>query len=150
MSRWPSQPSPSPRQHQVLVFLRAEALAFRAPTLKQIAETIEMHESTVSRVTSNKYLACDRGVFELKYFFTTALQSSEGGGVDAAAEAVRQKLKTLIEAEPPLKPLSDDKLVEALKKEGYDLARRTVTKYREAMGIPSSFDRRRRALVKAA
>lgn len=119
-------------------------------TLKQIAETIEMHESTVSRVTSNKYLACDRGVFELKYFFTTAIQSSDGGGVDASAEAVRQKLKSLIEAEPPLKPLSDDKLVEALKKEGYDLARRTVTKYREAMGIPSSFDRRRRALVKAA
>ena len=119
-------------------------------TLKQIAETIEMHESTVSRVTSNKYLACDRGVFELKYFFTTAIQSSDGGGVDASAEAVRQKLKTLIDAEPPLKPLSDDKLVEALKKEGYDIARRTVTKYREAMGIPSSFDRRRRALVKAA
>lgn len=119
-------------------------------TLKQIAETIEMHESTVSRVTSNKYLSCDRGVFELKYFFTSAIQSSDSGGVDASAEAVRQKLKSLIEAEPPLKPLSDDKLVEALKKEGYDLARRTVTKYREAMGIPSSFDRRRRALVKAA
>lgn len=120
-------------------------------TLKQIADTIEMHESTVSRVTSNKYLACDRGVFELKYFFTTAIQSSsEGGGVDASAEAVRQKLKNLIDAEPPLKPLSDDKLVEALKGEGYNIARRTVTKYREAMGIPSSFDRRRRALVKAA
>ncbi|MCG2841707.1 RNA polymerase factor sigma-54 [Sandaracinobacter sp. RS1-74] len=117
-------------------------------TLKQIAETIEMHESTVSRVTSNKYLACDRGVFELKYFFTTAIQSASGG--DASAEAVRQKLKSLIDAEPPLKPLSDDKLVDLLKKEGYDLARRTVTKYREAMGIPSSFDRRRRALVKAA
>ena len=123
----------------------------RPLTLKQIAETIEMHESTVSRVTSNKYLSCDRGVFELKYFFTSAIQSSaDGGGVDVSAEAVRQKLKSLIEAEPPLKPLSDDKLVEALKKEGYDLARRTVTKYREAMGIPSSFDRRRRALVKAA
>ncbi len=119
-------------------------------TLKQIAEKIEMHESTVSRVTSNKYLACDRGVLELKYFFTTAIHSTDGGGADASAEAVRQKLKALIDAEPPLKPLSDDKLVEALKKEGFDLARRTVTKYREAMGIPSSFDRRRRALVKAA
>lgn len=118
-------------------------------TLKQIADTIEMHESTVSRVTSNKYLSCDRGVFELKYFFTTAIHSADGG-TDASAEAVRQKLKSLIDAEEPLKPLSDDKLVNLLKKEGYDLARRTVTKYREAMGIPSSFDRRRRALVKAA
>jgi RNA polymerase sigma-54 factor len=118
-------------------------------TLRQIADTIEMHESTVSRVTSNKYLACDRGVFELKYFFTNAIQSSDGG-VDASAEAVRQRLKALIEGEEPLKPLSDDKLVELLKKDGHDLARRTVTKYREAMGIPSSFDRRRRALVRAA
>ena len=118
-------------------------------TLRQIADTIEMHESTVSRVTSNKYLACDRGVFELKYFFTNAIHSSDGG-VDASAEAVRQRLKALIDAEEPLKPLSDDKLVELLKKDGYDLARRTVTKYREAMGIPSSFDRRRRALVRAA
>ena len=118
-------------------------------TLRQIADMIDMHESTVSRVTSNKYLACDRGVFELKYFFTTAIHSADGG-VDASAEAVRQRLKALIEAEEPLKPLSDDKLVEALKKDGYDLARRTVTKYREAMNIPSSFDRRRRALVRAA
>lgn len=118
-------------------------------TLRQIADRIAMHESTVSRVTSNKYLACDRGVFELKYFFTTAIHSADGG-VDASAAAVRQRLKTLIEGEEPLKPLSDDKLVELLKRDGYDLARRTVSKYREAMGIPSSFDRRRRALVKAA
>jgi RNA polymerase sigma-54 factor len=118
-------------------------------TLKQIADQIEMHESTVSRVTSNKYLACDRGVFELKYLFTNAIQSSDGGA-DASAESVRQRLKVLIEAEEPLKPLSDDKLVELLKADGHDLARRTVTKYREAMGIPSSFDRRRRALVRAA
>ncbi len=118
-------------------------------TLRQIADTIGMHESTVSRVTSNKYLSCDRGVFELKYFFTSAIQSA-GGGADASAEAVRQRLKTLIDHEEPLKPLSDDKLVELLKRDGYDLARRTVTKYREAMNIPSSFDRRRRAVVKAA
>jgi RNA polymerase sigma-54 factor len=118
-------------------------------TLRQIADTIEMHESTVSRVTSNKYLACERGVFELKYFFTTAIHALDGGA-DASSEAVRQRLKALIEAEEPLKPLSDDKLVEILKKEGHDLARRTVTKYREAMHIPSSFDRRRRALVNAA
>ncbi len=118
-------------------------------TLRQIADRIEMHESTVSRVTSNKYLACDRGVFELKYFFTNAIHSSDGG-VDASAEAVRQRLKALIDAEEPLKPLSDDKLVELLKRDGHDLARRTVTKYREALGIPSSFDRRRRALVRSA
>jgi RNA polymerase sigma-54 factor len=118
-------------------------------TLRQIADTIEMHESTVSRVTSNKYIACDRGVFELKYFFTTAIQGSDGGA-DVSAESVRQRVKTLIDSEPPLKPLSDDKLVELLKAEGYDVARRTVTKYREAMNIPSSFDRRRRALVQAA
>jgi RNA polymerase sigma-54 factor len=118
-------------------------------TLKQIADRIEMHESTVSRVTSNKYLACERGVFELKYFFTNAIHAMDGGA-DASSEAVRQRLRALIETEEPLKPLSDDKLVEILKQEGYDLARRTVTKYREAMHIPSSFDRRRRALVKAA
>lgn len=118
-------------------------------TLRQIADEVGLHESTVSRVTSNKYLACDRGVFELKYFFTTAIHAADGGA-DASAEAVRQRLKALIEGEEPLKPLSDDKLVELLKRDGYDLARRTVTKYREAMGIPSSFDRRRRALVKAA
>ncbi|MBS3960931.1 MAG: RNA polymerase factor sigma-54 [Sandarakinorhabdus sp.] len=121
----------------------------RPLTLRQIADTIGMHESTVSRVTSNKYLSCDRGVFELKYFFTSAIQGADGGA-DASAEAVRQRLRTLIEAEEPLKPLSDDKLVEALKQDGYDLARRTVTKYREAMGIASSFDRRRRAIVRAA
>lgn len=118
-------------------------------TLRQIADQVGLHESTVSRVTSNKYLACERGVFELKYFFTTAIHGTDGGA-DASAEAVRQRLKALIEAEAPLKPLSDDKLVELLRREGYDLARRTVSKYREAMGIPSSFDRRRRALVKAA
>ena len=117
-------------------------------TLRSIADVIGMHESTVSRVTSNKYLSCDRGMFELKYFFTSAIQA--GGGEETSAEAVRAQLKALIDAEPPLKPLSDDKLVELLKKDGFELARRTVTKYREAMGIPSSVDRRRRALVKAA
>jgi RNA polymerase sigma-54 factor len=118
-------------------------------TLRQIADQIDMHESTVSRVTSNKYLACERGVFELKYFFTTAIHGADGGA-NASSEAVRQRVKALIDAEPPLKPLSDDKLVELLRAEGHDIARRTVTKYREAMHIPSSFDRRRRALVQAA
>lgn len=117
-------------------------------TLRSVADKIEMHESTVSRVTSHKYLSCDRGLFELKYFFTTAIASTDGD--EASAEAVRAQLKALIDAEPPLKPLSDDKLVELLKKEGFTLARRTVAKYREAMQIPSSFDRRRRALVQSA
>jgi RNA polymerase sigma-54 factor len=118
-------------------------------TLRAIAEEIGMHESTVSRVTSNKYLACDRGVFELKYFFTHAIHSNEGGE-DSSVLAVKSRLRQLVDSEEPLKPLSDDKLVDMLKREGHDLARRTVTKYREAMGIPSSFDRRRRAVVKAA
>lgn len=117
-------------------------------TLRQIADEIGMHESTVSRVTSNKYLSCDRGLFELKYFFTSAIQGA-GGQEDTSAEAVRQRLKALIDAELPMKPLSDDKLVELLKQEGVTLARRTVTKYREGMNIPTSFDRRRRALSQA-
>jgi len=121
----------------------------RPLTLRAVADVIGMHESTVSRVTSNKYLSCDRGVFELKYFFTTAVHKADGGA-DASSEAVRQRIRALIDNEPTLKPLSDDKLVELLKRDGYDVARRTVTKYREGMQIPSSVDRRRRNLVKAA
>ncbi|QMW22286.1 RNA polymerase factor sigma-54 [Sandaracinobacteroides saxicola] len=116
-------------------------------TLRMIADAIEMHESTVSRVTSNKYLSCARGLFEMKYFFTNAVPS-EGG--EASAEAVRARVRDIIAGEDPMRPLSDDKLVELLRGEGFDLARRTVTKYREALGIATSFDRRRRALVKAA
>lgn len=118
-------------------------------TLRTIADMIDMHESTVSRVTSNKYLSCERGLFELKYFFANPVQSVDGGA-DASVEAVRLRLKQLIDAEAALKPLSDDRLARILKEEGFDLARRTVTKYREAMQIPSSFDRRRRALVNTA
>ncbi|MCB2087307.1 MAG: RNA polymerase factor sigma-54 [Sphingomonadaceae bacterium] len=111
-------------------------------TLKTVAEAIEMHESTVSRVTSNKYLWCERGTFELKYFFTSGVGSadSEGG---ASSEAVKARIKALTDAEDPKKILSDDKLVELLRAEGFDLARRTVAKYREAMGIGSSVQRRR-------
>ncbi|WP_068311514.1 RNA polymerase factor sigma-54 [Polycladidibacter hongkongensis] len=114
----------------------------RPLNLKAVAEAIEMHESTVSRVTSNKYVATPRGIFELKYFFTSAIASSEGGEAHSA-EAVRHKIKTLIDAEDPKKILSDDALVKALKLEGMDIARRTVAKYREAMNIPSSVQRRR-------
>jgi len=110
-------------------------------TLKDIAEVIEMHESTVSRVTSNKYIGTPRGIFELKYFFSTALTSA--GGVSHSSESIKARIKTLIDQEEPQKILSDDAIVELLKKEGIDLARRTVAKYREALHIPSSVQRRR-------
>ncbi len=110
--------------------------------LRDIAEEIEMHESTVSRVTSNKYINTPRGIYELKYFFTTAIASTDGGAVHSA-EAVRHRIKLLIDDEPAGAILSDDKLVDILNKEGIDIARRTVAKYREAMKIPSSVQRRR-------
>ena len=113
-----------------------------------------MHESTVSRVTSNKYLHCDRGTFELKYFFTSGVgrigasgERSEGEG-GASAEAVKAAIRQLIDAEDPKAILSDDTLVDLLKDKGFDLARRTVAKYREAIGLGSSVQRRRhKALV---
>jgi RNA polymerase sigma-54 factor len=101
-----------------------------------------MHESTVSRVTSNKYMATPRGIFELKYFFTSAIQSA-GDGEAYSSESVRHRIKQLIDGENARSILSDDKLVEKLNKEGIDIARRTVAKYREAMRIPSSVQRRR-------
>jgi len=123
-------------------FFRHGVAHLRPLTLKTVAEAIEMHESTVSRVTSNKYLACDRGLFELKYFFTSGIQSSEGGDA-VSAEAVKSHIKTLIGAEEPNRILSDDQLVEMLRAKGFDIARRTVAKYREALGIGSSVQRRR-------
>jgi RNA polymerase sigma-54 factor len=113
----------------------------RPLTLREVAETIEMHESTVSRVTANKYIASPRGTFELKYFFTATIQGADGGS--HAAEAVRQRIKTLIDQETPDTVLSDDRIVAILRAEGVDIARRTVAKYRDAMGIPSSTQRRR-------
>ena len=110
--------------------------------LRDIAEKIEMHESTVSRVTSNKFIDTPRGIFELKYFFTSAI-SSANGGRDLSSEAVRYKIKTLINGELGNAILSDDKLVDLLKTDGVDIARRTVAKYREAMKLPSSIQRRR-------
>jgi len=103
---------------------------------------ISMHESTVSRVTNNKYMATPRGLLELKYFFTSAIASAAGGEAHSA-EAVRFKIKALIDDEPADKALSDDRLVEILRGQGVDIARRTVAKYREAMRIPSSVQRRR-------
>lgn len=111
-------------------------------TLKDIAEEIDMHESTVSRVTNNKFLSCPRGMFELKYFFTSAISAADGGDAHSA-ESVKYRLKELIDNEDPKKILSDDKLVVMMKAEGIDIARRTVAKYREALKIPSSVQRRR-------
>ena len=132
-------------------FLHRGIAFLRPMTLKLVADAIDMHESTVSRVTSNKYIATPRGLFEMKYFFTTALSSSTGAA-DHSAEAVRHRIRQLIDAERPSDILSDDTIAEMLQKEqGIEVARRTVAKYREGMNIPSSVIRRRqkRALVAA-
>jgi RNA polymerase sigma-54 factor len=110
--------------------------------LRDIADALELHESTVSRVTSNKFIMTPRGIFELKYFFTASLGST-GDGPSHSAEAVRHRIRALIEAETAKKVLSDDHIVEALRADGIVIARRTVAKYREAMRIPSSVQRRR-------
>lgn len=122
-------------------FFRRGVSELRPLTLREVAEKIEMHESTVSRVTSNKYLSCDRGTFELKYFFSSGVGSSDGEG--ASSEAIKARIRALTDAEDPGKVLSDQKLADLLKAEGIDLARRTVAKYREAIGIGSSAQRRR-------
>ncbi len=132
-------------------FLNRGIAFLRPMTLKLVADAIDMHESTVSRVTSNKYIATPRGLFEMKYFFTTALASSTGAA-DHSAEAVRHRIRQLIDAEPASDILSDDTIAATLHKEqGIEVARRTVAKYREAMNIPSSVIRRRqkRLLVAA-
>jgi RNA polymerase sigma-54 factor len=127
-------------------FFRHGVSQLKPLTLRAVAETISMHESTVSRVTSNKYLACDRGLFELKYFFTSGIQSNDGGDA-ASSEAVKSRIRALIAAEDPIKILSDDQLVDMLKAEGFDIARRTVAKYREAIGLGSSVQRRRQKAI---
>ena len=114
----------------------------RPLNLKTVADAISMHESTVSRVTANKYMATSRGIFELKYFFTSSISSSDGGEAHSA-EAVRHRIRQLIEAEDVGDVLSDDTIVERLREAGIDIARRTVAKYRDALRIPSSVQRRR-------
>ncbi|MBN8999897.1 MAG: RNA polymerase sigma-54 factor, partial [Rhizobiales bacterium] len=123
-------------------FLAHGVRHLRPLNLKMVAEAIGMHESTVSRVTSNKYMSTPRGIFELKYFFTSAIASSEGGEAHSA-EAVRHRIRTLIDGESADDVLSDDTLVRLLRESGVDIARRTVAKYREALRIPSSVQRRR-------
>jgi len=121
----------------------AHGVQFLRPlNLKTVADAIGMHESTVSRVTANKYMATSRGIFELKYFFTSSIAASDGGEAHSA-EAVRHRIKQLIDAEAAEDVLSDDTIVERLREAGIDIARRTVAKYREAMRIPSSVQRRR-------
>jgi RNA polymerase sigma-54 factor len=121
----------------------------RPLNLKTVAEAIGMHESTISRVTSNKYMATTRGIFELKYFFTSSIASADGGEAHSA-EAVRHRIRQLIDAESAKNVLSDDTLVDMLREAGIDIARRTVAKYREAMRIPSSVQRRREKQAAAA
>ena len=120
--------------------------ALKPMTLREVAEAIEMHESTVSRVTSNKYLLCDRGLYELKYFFGSGVASAEGDG--AAAEAVKAAIRDIVAAETDV--LSDDSIADLLKTKGFDVARRTVVKYRESMGISSSIQRRRQRKIAGA
>jgi RNA polymerase sigma-54 factor len=125
-------------------FFERGVSAMKPMTLREVAEAIGMHESTVSRVTSNKYLLSERGLYELKYFFGSGVASAEGEG-GAAAEAVKAGIRELIDAEDEI--LSDDAIAGMLKAKGFEVARRTVVKYREAMGIGSSIQRRRQRKI---
>ena len=116
----------------------------RPMVLRDIAETIEMHESTVSRVTTNKYMHTPRGVIEFRYFFSSHVAGDEG---EQSSIAVRAKIRKLISAENPVKPMSDNKIVQLLSKDGVTIARRTIAKYREALNIPSSSERKKSNLV---
>jgi RNA polymerase sigma-54 factor len=129
-------------------FLRHGVVYLRPLILRDIAAAVELHESTVSRVTSNKYIATPRGTYELKYFFTTAIHGTNGNDTHSA-EAVRHRIRGLIDAEVPANILSDDAIVVILRGEGVDIARRTVAKYREALRIPNSVQRRRDKAVLA-
>ncbi|THB64644.1 MAG: RNA polymerase factor sigma-54 [Gammaproteobacteria bacterium] len=124
-----------------LAFFEEGEQAMKPLILREVAEEVEMHESTISRVTTQKYMHTPRGILEFKYFFSSHVSSDSGDNVSATA--IRAKIKELIDNENPKKPLSDSKLSQILKDEGIDVARRTVAKYREAMNIPSSNERRR-------
>jgi RNA polymerase sigma-54 factor len=120
----------------------------RPLNLKTVAEAIGMHESTVSRVTSNKSIGTSRGTLEMKYFFTAAIPGAAGTAAHSS-EAVRHRIKQLVDGETRSDVLSDDALVQKLRDEGIDIARRTVAKYRESLRIPSSIERRREHLAYA-
>ena len=134
--------------HQQGAFFAMGVRHLRPLTLRDIAEEVGVHESTVSRVTNNKYIGTARGIFEMKYFFTSALGHGLNGDVHSA-EAIRDRIKSMIAEEPPDGVLSDDKIVEVLKRDGVEIARRTVAKYRESMRIPSSVQRRREKALQA-
>ncbi|MBV2142310.1 RNA polymerase factor sigma-54 [Falsochrobactrum sp. TDYN1] len=123
-------------------FLRHGVFHLKPLNLRAVADAVGMHESTISRVTANKFMATPRGVFELRYFFTASIASSEGGGAHSS-ESVRHRIRQMIDAESSHAVLSDDAIVDALKQDGVDIARRTVAKYRESMNIASSVQRRR-------
>jgi RNA polymerase sigma-54 factor len=118
-------------------------------TLKTVAEAIGMHESTVSRVTANKFMLTPRGLFELRFFFSAGISAADGGEAHSAL-AVRDRIRELVAAEAPDAVLSDDALVLALRRNGVEIARRTVAKYREGLSIPSSVERRREKRAEAA
>ncbi|MGF1503055.1 MAG: RNA polymerase factor sigma-54 [Paracoccaceae bacterium] len=124
-------------------FFSEGAAALQPLSLRMVADAIGMHESTVSRVTSNKYMATERGTFELKFFFSNAVGAGAAGG-GTSSEAIRQRIKAMVAGEPADAVLSDDQIVETLRADGIDVARRTVAKYRKSLGIPSSVERRRR------
>jgi len=124
-------------------FLEYGEEAMKALVLHDIAEAVEMHESTISRVTTKKYMHTPRGIYELKYFFSSHVSTSDGG--ECSATAIRALIKKLVSAETPDKPLSDSKLASILSDQGINVARRTVAKYREAMSIPPSNERKRLA-----
>ena len=124
-------------------FLEHGDEAMKPMVLRDVAEEIGMHESTISRVTTNKYMHTPRGVFEFKYFFSSHLSSADGE--DQSSTSVRAQIRKLIGAENPGKPLSDSKIANVLAEDGITVARRTVAKYREAMNIPSSSERRQRS-----
>ena len=126
-------------EHQ-RAFLEQGAEAIKPLVLRDVAEEVELHESTVSRVTTNKYMLTPRGLFELKYFFSSHVGTTSGG--EASSTAIRAMIKKLVSNENPRKPLSDNAIAEMLKKEGIEVARRTVAKYRESLHIPSSSERK--------
>lgn len=115
--------------------------ALKPLTLKEVAEDINMHESTVSRAINGKYMQTPRGLFELKYFFSSGFSTNQGQ--DISSTSIKAIIKEIIEEENPKKPLSDQKISDILKKRGIDISRRTVAKYRDELGIPSSSMRRR-------
>ena len=122
-------------------FLEHGEQAMRPLTLREVAEELGLHESTVSRATTRKFLRTPRGTFEFKYFFSSGIATDDGGG--ASATAIQAMLKRMIDDENPRSPLSDARLADRLKADGIPVARRTVAKYREAMNIPSSHERQR-------